>query len=311
MSNESRITILAPRVVSDARLPRRVRKRARFRALPATDDTGLLAHVFGIAAPGLPAAPLHYLGMTGSDPEGYCLFAYPVHLHARREQLILMSGADFELGEAEAAALMESLREYYPQWRLERTGDGMWFILTDETPDIETTPLNAVLGEDINDHLPRGGDAMEWLKIMNELQMILFNTSVNQEREATGRPPLNSLWFWGGGRLPDIRVPGWRRLATDNPVALGVGRRAGMETRWLEQAPAAEGASAITGADTLWIYSGAGSVAAGEPVVSGVQWQALLDALRRGDVDRLVLVEPGHGELTIEARDTRSWLPWR
>lgn len=307
----SRITILAPNIIREARLPKRVMKRARFAALPETEETALLARVFGVDAPALPAAPLHYLGMTGRDPEGYCLFAYPVHLHARREHLVLMTGTEFELDEEEALAIIETLREYYPHWRLERTGDAMWFIITDETPDIETTPLHTALGEDINQHLPRGGDAMEWLKIMNELQMILFDTRVNREREAAGQPPVNSLWFWGGGRLPDIRVRRWRHLATDNPVALGIGRRAGMETRWLDRAPATEGNSAITAGDTLWICSDAGSQTRGEPVLSDAQWQALQEALRRGDIEQLVLVDPGYGELTIEPRHARSWLPWR
>lgn len=308
MPADAQIAILAPGVVRESPLPKRWKKRGRFRELQGLDEGELLAHAFGIDDTRLATAPLHYLGMTGSDPGGYCLFAYPVHLHARREQLILMTGEEFELSDAEATDIIASLREYYPHWRLERTDDAMWFIITDETPDIETTPLQAVLGEDINDHLPRGGDAMEWTRILNELQMILFNTRVNLERETAGRPPVNSLWFWGGGRLPDIHVPRWRRLVTNDPVAMGIGRRAGMETRWLERPPGDE--AVVTEGDTLWVHAGPGASEDG-PVVPARHWDALREALKRGDIERLVLIDPGHGELTIEARHTRSWLPWR
>lgn len=313
MTAESRITILAPGVVSRCPLPKRWRKRGRFRALPPLAETELLARAFGIDAAGLAAAPLHYLGMTGTDPQGYCLFAYPVYLHARREHLVLMTGEEFELSEAEATAILDTLREHYPHWHLERTGDAMWFIITDEDPDIETSPLHEALGEDINEHLPRGADAMAWTTIMNELQMILFDTEVNREREAAGRPPVNSLWFWGGGRLPEVEVRGWRRLVSNDPVALGIGRRAGLDTRRLAGAPAAADAGVeITEADTLWICSTAGGAADDDGAVVGErQWQALGEALRAGDLDELVLIEPGHGELRITSRDTRSWLPWR
>lgn len=90
MPEETRIGILAPGVVRDS--PRRWRKRGAFRELPALDEAELLARAFGVEEADLALAPLHYLGISGSDPEGYCLFAYPVHLHARREQLILMAG---------------------------------------------------------------------------------------------------------------------------------------------------------------------------------------------------------------------------
>lgn len=308
MPGGSCIGILAPGVVRESPLPRRWRKRGVFRELPELGEAELLARAFGVEDSDLALAPLHYLGMTGSDPGGYCLFAYPVHLHARREQLILMSGEDFEVSEDEASDLIALIQEYYPQWRLERTSDAMWFIITGETPDIETTALSTVLGQNINDHLPRGADAMAWLSTLNELQMILFESKTNRERDAAGRPPVNSLWFWGGGRLPEIRVEGWRRVATNDPVALGIGRQAGMATTWLGATPAAE--AELTEAGTLWVYSGAGGAGrSGFP--TGAHWDALGGALRRGDIDRLQLIDPGHGALTIETRHTRSWLPWR
>jgi len=311
MADASRVAILAPNIVRDSPLPKRWHKRGGFDALPSLDETTLLARAFGIDPGGLAAAPLHYLAMTGEEPAGYCLFAYPVHLHARREQLILMTGEEFELGEGEAAALIDALREYYPHWRLERTGDAMWFIITDDDPDIETTPLQDVLGEDINDHLPRGGDAMEWVKTLNELQMILFDAQVNRDREAAGQPPVNSLWIWGGGHLPRIDAGRWRRVATDDPVALGIARRAGLETEWLEGTPAARGGEdALAEPGTLWVCSGAGRDG-DAPLVSAAQWQALRAALKEGELDELVLIDPGHGELTIASKHTRSWLPWR
>jgi len=280
MPAPAEICILAPDVIQGSTLPRRLRRRGRFSRLEYRPGTELLAHALGVEPRGLAPAPLHYLGMTGADPAGYCLFAYPVHLHARREQLILMSGPEFDVTDSEAASLLEILQAYYPEWRFERTRDGMWFVIADESPDLETTPLEQVLGENINDHLPRGADAMRWIKALNEIQMILFDAPVNENREASGQPTLNSLWLWGGGRLLTLRAPRWQRVATNDPVTLGAARLAGIEARWLQSSPAEEDPadSELTEGGTLWVCGRPSGGDETQPVIASRQWRVLQDA---------------------------------
>ena len=313
MAADPEIRILAPKVIRESVLPARWKRRGRFLDLAGSKDQALLARAFGIRELDLSAAAaLHYLGATGRDPGGYCLFAYPVHLHPRREQLILMAGPEFEPDEAESQLLLADLVAHFPEWRIERSGDGMWFIIVDGDPGLETSPLEDVLGENIDDHLPRGRDAMAWHAIMNEVQMVLFNSKVNERREACGAPPVNSLWLWGGGRVPEIRVPRWKRVVSNDPVALGVARRAGIEALELDGPPSEAGGPdvEITGADTLWVYARPGE-AAEKPVLAPRQWRALQELLRRGTLDALELLEPGYGALRIDARTARRWLPWR
>jgi hypothetical protein len=38
---------------------------------------------------------------------------------------------------------------------------------------------------------------MDWLKLLNEIQMFLYQHPVNQQRELRGQPVINSLWCWG------------------------------------------------------------------------------------------------------------------
>lgn len=308
MSGSSDIAVLTPWVIRQSPLPRRWMKRGRFVDLTGMDGAGLLARAFDIEDSVLAPAPLHYLGMSGREPAGYCLFAYPVHLHPRREQLILMAGPDFELRESEAEQLIAELRAHFQDWCIERTSDGMWFLLLDEDPELETTSLDEVLGENINDHLPRGGDAMNWHSIMNELQMVLFGSAVNQRREEAGEPTLNSLWFWGGGRLPAAASARWNRLISNDPVALGLGRLALMEIRQVESQAVEDVDISVPG--TFWVHTEPGSQ--DKPAVpSDRQWNTLGGALRRSEIGALILMEPGYGELHIEAgRGGFRW-PWR
>ena len=65
-------------------------------------------------------------------------------------------------------------------------------------------PPEDVLGDDLEPHLPAGDLGRRWRRLLNEAQVILHNHPLNAGRIARGQPPVNSLWFWGGGVLPDF-----------------------------------------------------------------------------------------------------------
>jgi hypothetical protein len=61
-------------------------------------------------------------------------------------------------------------------------------------------------GEYLTPHLPRGADARHYLKLINEVQMLMHSHPVNLARESDGRLAVNGLWLWGGGTLPAGKV---------------------------------------------------------------------------------------------------------
>jgi len=69
---------------------------------------------------------------------------------------------------------------------------------------VETTPPHDITGKEITPYLPQGDNG----KILNELiqrsQLILKDSSTNQARIAAGKPPANSIWLWGQGRVPRL-----------------------------------------------------------------------------------------------------------
>ncbi len=65
-------------------------------------------------------------------------------------------------------------------------------------------PPEDVLGDNLEPHLPAGDIGKRWRRLLNEAQVILHNHPLNAARVARGQPPVNSLWFWGGGVLPDF-----------------------------------------------------------------------------------------------------------
>ena len=58
-----------------------------------------------------------------------------------------------------------------------------------------------------------------------DFEQKMLDASLNQwvaERAAAGKPPINSLWFWGGGVLPDHVVGTSLTLYSDDPLLHGL-----------------------------------------------------------------------------------------
>jgi hypothetical protein len=149
---------------------------------------------------------------------GFCLRADPVHLQADMNSAVLRGHHELRLDDDEARQLVEKINAHLQQ-------DGLqlimgqphhWYIVLDKTPELQTSPLPTLLFQDINAHLPRGSGAGDWRRLLNEIQMLLYDHPVNLQREEAGRLTVNSLWLWGGGRLPDRASINWQQVYTDD-----------------------------------------------------------------------------------------------
>ena len=54
---------------------------------------------------------------------------------------------------------------------------------------------------------PSPDGAINWMRLQNELQMVLHAHPVNAAREDAGKPTINGVWFWGGGVMPKLVRP--------------------------------------------------------------------------------------------------------
>lgn len=171
------------------------------------DDTTWLCRRFGIAPRDeWPIAALALEGDGGAAGDGYWLRADPVHLDVQHQHLILQPTETLQIDAGEYRDLAQTLREYFSAEGLEflDPAPGSWSLRLPASPDLRTVPLAAAAGRDIDRLLPQGRDRMRWHRMFNETQMLLHQHPVNLAREEQGRPMINSLWFWGGGRLPEV-----------------------------------------------------------------------------------------------------------
>ena len=149
-------------------------------------------------------ALLSETSFTGTlTPDSYWLRADPVNLQA--DELINKHFID-------------------EPWELFSIAPHRWYMRCDNPLDLKTTPLNKVLGGDINKFAAIGGDDEYWFKINNELQMLLHGSNVNFERDSRNMITANSIWLWGGGYLPESNPnSSYEKLMTNNISIAGLG----------------------------------------------------------------------------------------
>jgi hypothetical protein len=158
------------------------------------------------------------------------LHADPVHLRADRDQLRLFDASRFSLERAEAEALVAALNREFADdgLRLSAPSPSRWYLEPSTVPALEAPPLDAVSGCSIDSASPGGADAKYWAALLSEVQMALFQSPVNAERERRGQPAINALWLSGGGTWRPLAPSGFRRLVSTRPLACGLADAAGL-----------------------------------------------------------------------------------
>jgi hypothetical protein len=218
--------------------------------IPVIGFESRLFGLFGVEVPqgqDLPVAAVTRLADMGVVDRDWWIRADPVNLTATRNGLVLQAGLG--LNQEEADRLVADLSEALAQdgWLLKAPRPERWYLKPPVAPAITTTPLANTLGRDIHPLLPQGRDHKAWHTHLNEFQILLHTSTVNAARETRGELPANSVWFWGGGRLPQPGRGVWAQVWTQEPLSQGLARLSAIPSstvpddarQWLETALAA------------------------------------------------------------------------
>ena len=185
----------------------------------------------------LPIAPVLLLGQSDLvvNPNEIIACLQPVHLHATRDHLILMAQSQIDLTENESARLLNVALPFIEEdfgGKILFQGGRDWFIPAGPFTSLATHSIDQAHGRNIDWWMPRDtselGIAKLWRKLQNEIQMLWHIDPVNQEREQSGYPAINSLWISGIGRLADIQTPqlleNVNQIYGDHPLLAGLAR---------------------------------------------------------------------------------------
>jgi hypothetical protein len=158
------------------------------------------------------------------DAAGACwLRADPAHVRAGINGATLLACGDgLDLTTKETAALLQPLRPLFGDagFPIDAPRPGHWYLrLMREAKLPRFTEPSHALGTDVFEHLPEGDAGRRWRSLLSEAEVVLHNHPLNAMRAREGRPAVNSLWFWGGGVLPDHVNARHARLQSDDEVA--------------------------------------------------------------------------------------------
>ncbi len=304
---------IAPEACAGLRLPALEKLLARGVAItaPPRSPEQWLCDAFG--ADGVAPVRAAADGITTEGGHWFC--ADPVSLHLQRAQVVLVPESGLQ--QDEAAAMCAGLNEHF-------AGSGMhffaphpqrWYMALQDAPRISTTPLRTVAWQDAKLHQPQGEGALEWQRIMTEMQMLLYAHPVNRAREARGEPVVNSLWLWGEGRAVPLKKP-FDAAGGDCRLAAAFARAAD-----IEHVESLSALLAVRQEHVLWV-----SVEAGDALLRGDvhAWHTaiqrfeqecarpLLQALQTGALRELVLEVPGErGSRRYTLGRGAAWALWR
>jgi hypothetical protein len=217
--------------------------RGHGEALPIQGAAPWLAQRFGIEQP-FPIAAVT-LAADAQPREGTWLRADPVHLQVSPEVVALHDASVLDIHRDEANALVAVLQDHFAADGFEFLAPhpARWYVRVPPGEVPRTTPLESALGRNVFGLLPRGEGNINWSSAITETQMLFASHDVNAEREANGRPAINSVWFWGEGTAPARIVQAYSLVYAHDPFARGLGRLS--QTRVAEPPPAPGGVDMV------------------------------------------------------------------
>jgi len=185
-------------------------------------------------------------------------------------------------------------------------------------PSATTEPARMPLTS-LAEALPAGEGAAALRRLGAEMEMWLHGHPINHQRSRRGAPPVVSLWVWGGGAAPAAQPAQSREMSDQafgyDAYVRGLWRLAGKDTRPMPRDWAAvigePGAQRALGVVEVAELLHANSSWTLEDAVAEIDRKMIspsLAAVRRGDLDRLVLLA---NDRCLSLRAVNRWRLWR
>ena len=133
------------------------------------------------------------------------IYAEPVNLELKTDHIVAfpvdVNNSDFGKIKKIITVFNNHFSEDGLTLALLESGKIVCYSDTAEFP--EMTPVYSVYGRDIKHFLPQGEHARFWLRVFNEVQMLLHENCSPEDKDFNNRL-LNGFWFWGSAKPSKI-----------------------------------------------------------------------------------------------------------
>jgi len=186
---------------------------------------------FQLVPDGWPMAAITRAFDAGDAREGNWLRADPAHVRVEAAGARPHAIGNLGLAREEADEFLQLLRPVFGDagMVLDAPTPERWYLALPEGSPLPSfaDPADA-LGGDLFSLLPSGPEGRRWRALFNEAQVLLHQHPRNAARVAAGRAPVNALWFWGAGRLPQAVRSDTRAVLSEEVEVLALARLAGI-----------------------------------------------------------------------------------
>ncbi len=245
-----------------------------------------------------PFGALSCLGDGGNPGSEVWVRVDPVHMRPDMAKLLVFASPDIEITHSHAEEIGGLVGEALADWgKLSRQHPRRWYLRLNESPGVTTTPLPRAVGLDVEQALPQGESGALWRARINEIQMRLFASEINIEREQSGMATINGVWLWGVGKLPSVPRSSYTSVVSDSPIVRGLSIRSGVKrVSALKESPDDLLSELGDGEHLVWLDT-PNSRLVGDPSAWS-EWLShlenrwpnrLLDGVASGEIERIAL----------------------
>lgn len=207
------------------RLPEPVATRLA-RADRSQPSGNAMSRIFDILPRGWPVAAASRQMDAGDAGTTPWLRADPAYIRPDINGARLLAYGDaLSLTVQDSEAFLPALKPLFGDagFLLDAPHPSRWYLRLPRGAKLPTLASpDEAMGADLFDQLPGADDetsaeTRRWRALLNEAQITLHQHPRNAQRLAAGLAPVNSLWFWGAGTLPDNVRTGCTGIFSDDP----------------------------------------------------------------------------------------------
>ena len=197
--------------------------------LPDVSDPrdDVVRKLFRFAGMSMPVAALRHHVHAGDAGIGSWVCADPAYVRSEAAGARLMAWPRLDVSSDDARELSAALMPLFGDAGMPLVVDtpSAWCLhLAGGAPQVTFTRPADALGTDLLECLPQGDAGRRWRHLFNEAQVALHAHPVNTARAAAGKLPVNALWFWGAGSLPEPVEAALATVASRDDVIRGLAK---------------------------------------------------------------------------------------
>ena len=109
--------------------------------------------------------------------------------------------AQLPISEAESRQLCADMTPYFSEdgLTLHYLEPKLWLCSGEPLRDVRTASFDRVIGKNLSEWQPAGGESAKLRRLQNEMQMLLYTHAVNDARNSANTSVINSVYFHGNG----------------------------------------------------------------------------------------------------------------